>query len=98
MKFINFNEWKIQRDINESRKDKMKCPHPKNKEYCKEYKRFLDGEINIVPNIEDFQRKKPAFGHWDGKRAGHAPTRREVVRRKSKRGEGRYKGSWEKDQ
>lgn len=92
MKFINFNEWKIQRDINESLKDELKCPHPKDKEYCKQWKKWINGELSSPPEYKG----KVSTGH----KVGYIPhpTKKEVRKRKQIEGEGRYKNAWKRDQ
>lgn len=87
MALISFNDWMFA----ESKKWE-KCPYPKNTEYCREYKRYLNGEISVVPNPEDFGEKaRPALGHWDGKRGGETPTRKNMARQKAREGKGKYK-------
>lgn len=86
----SFGEWML----SEAKKWE-KCPYPRNKEFCQEYKRFLRGEISVAPNIEDFGQKTRIFGHKQGRRAGPEPTRGEVMKRKSELGKGRYK--WRPD-
>ncbi len=96
---MKFSKWIELREAR-SQKSLSKCPHPDNKEYCKEYKRFLNGEINTPPDINDFESRRPAFGHDQSmrSRAGTSPTRRNVMRRKAAEGTGRYKDSWKRDQ
>lgn len=89
MALQSFGDWK---KLTESKKWE-KCPHPENVEYCREYKRFLNGEISVAPNIEDYDptKKKRIFGHWEGRRGGSAPTRKGVLRGKMRAGTGKYK-------
>lgn len=90
MKFLNFNEWKT---LKESRKDELKCPHPKDKKYCQEWNRWIRGEIDSMPVYQG----KTSTGHWEGRRGGEAPTKKSVMKRKQIEGRGRYKDSWKKD-
>jgi len=64
MALKSFKEWK---KLNEGKKDR--CPHPQNKEFCREYNRFINGERNAPPRIEDYEKQAVSTGHYSGPRS-----------------------------
>jgi hypothetical protein len=85
----SFRNWMT---LRESRDDLLKCPHPKDKEYCKQWNKWIRGELKSPPVYSG----KEASGHWEGRRSGETPTRKSMIKRKAAKGKGRY--DWRKDQ
>jgi len=58
MKFISFNEWI---ELNESLKSLLKCPYPKNKEFCREWNKWASGsgpDPYTLPKFSKLKRKE----------------------------------------
>jgi hypothetical protein len=88
MALINFNEWK---KLVESRADELKCPHPEDKDYCKQWNLWIKGEISTAP----VYKKEKSIGHYQGPKARLMLTDREKQRGGSSRKGGRY--DWRKE-
>jgi hypothetical protein len=82
-----FSEWI---ELRESRDSELKCPHPEDKEFCREWNRWIRGEISSPPE----HKSKKALGHFD-RRAGSMDTKKEKARKGSGQKGGRY--DWRRD-
>jgi len=83
-----FKDWHYWR---ESRESELKCPHPEDKEFCREWNRWIKGEISSPPE----HKSKISLGHWSGPRAGSMRTKKEKARKGGNQKGGRY--DWRKD-
>lgn len=87
---INFYKFE-QILIRESQKDELKCPHPEDQEYCRQWKKFMNGEIDSLPVYTG----KSSIGHYRGPRAGKIESKRDKKRKGDSQKGGRY--DWRKD-
>jgi len=84
---ISFKEWK---NIIESQKDEMKCPHPEDKEFCRKWRLYINGEGEMP-----IHKSKASIGHYRGPRAGIILSKHEKnARSKGKKGS---RSDWRKD-
>jgi len=93
MSLRNFKEWRLSEGKKaRSQESELECPH-KDPKFCREWNKFINGERDKDPALDpEFAhlRPKSSLGHFDRKSTS-SPTRRNVARRKSVEGEGRYK-------
>jgi hypothetical protein len=92
MGFMGFGEWKVLFEAR-SRDAELKCPHPNDKEFCRQWGLYMQGKAPMP--VWEGGRFKKAMGHYDGPRASEIKSRRD----KKREGEGR-KGSrhdWRKE-
>lgn len=85
MSLRSFKEWK---QINESQKSKLKCPKPRDKEFCKKWKLYLLGQ-GPDPHLEETPRVR--IGP-DTTRSSTMTTRKEKFKY-PERGRGGRQGS-----
>lgn len=87
----SFKEWIMSEA--RSQKSEMECPHKKDPDFCREWRKFLNHERSTDPILDpEFAhlRKKPALGHSERKGTA-APTRKNAMLRKVMGGKGKYK-------
>ena len=74
-----------------SQKTETQCPHPEDKEYCKQWNLWLKGEISSLPQ----RKSKLSIGHYHGPRAGEIPSKKKKAKKGSNKKGGRY--DWRKN-
>lgn len=80
---MKFSLWLEKRN----QKSAIGCPHPENKEFCREYNQFINGKRKTAPKIEDYESKKVATGHNPGPRAStYADKKDKMYARKGRAG------------
>lgn len=87
MSFSSFKDWHNWR---ESRESELKCPHPNDKEYCRDWNLWIKGELSSPPEY----KAKKSLGHWTGPKAGVMQSKKEKARKDRQKG-GKY--DWRKD-
>lgn len=58
MSLITYKQWK---NLIESQKDEIKCPHPEDKEFCRKWKLYIDGKGEMP-----IYKMKTSIGHYTG--------------------------------
>lgn len=92
MGFMGFGEWKA---VFEARagKDEMRCPHPEDKDFCRQWGIYMQGK-GPMP-VWQGDRFKKALGHYEGPRASSIKSDRDKKREGGRRKGGRH--DWRKD-
>lgn len=92
MAFMGFGEWKDMVEAR-SREDELKCPHPQDKEFCRQWGLYMRGEAPMP--VWEGGRFKRALGHYKGPRASEIRSDRDKKREGDRRKGGRH--DWRKD-
>lgn len=88
MSFMSFGEWKNLFEAR-SRNDELKCPHPEDREFCRQWGLYMKGDAPMPVWTGGKFRK--SIGHYNGPKASKIKTDRE----KRREGEGRKGGRYD---
>jgi hypothetical protein len=92
MAFQSFVEWMSVFEAR-SRNDEFRCPHPNDKEFCRQWGLYMQGKAPMP--VWDGDRFRKSTGHYTGPRASEIRSDKDKGREGGGRKGGRH--DWRKD-